>query len=81
MEGLKQQLVEVDKQKDEHSDTIGKLKQVKIRATPTKPDQNCWFGALHPPPAGDTLNISALWTFKRNLVGLRNHPLCALCFL
>ncbi|XP_072223151.1 GRIP1-associated protein 1 isoform X2 [Leuresthes tenuis] len=27
MEGLKQKLVEVDKQKDEHSDTIGKLKQ------------------------------------------------------
>lgn len=28
MEGLKQQLVEVEKQKDEHGDTIGKLKQV-----------------------------------------------------
>ncbi|KAM9351264.1 GRIP1-associated protein 1 [Symphorus nematophorus] len=27
MEGLKQQLVEVEKQKDEHNDTIGKLKQ------------------------------------------------------
>uniref|UniRef100_A0A3B5AXC3 GRIP1 associated protein 1 n=1 Tax=Stegastes partitus TaxID=144197 RepID=A0A3B5AXC3_9TELE len=29
MEGLKQQLVEVEKQKDEHVDAIGKLKQVK----------------------------------------------------
>ncbi len=28
MEGLKQQLVEVEKQRDEHGDTIGKLKQV-----------------------------------------------------
>uniref|UniRef100_A0A671TZY4 GRIP1 associated protein 1 n=1 Tax=Sparus aurata TaxID=8175 RepID=A0A671TZY4_SPAAU len=29
MEGLKQQLVEVEKQKEEHGDTIGKLKQLK----------------------------------------------------
>lgn len=28
MEGLKQQLVEVEKQRDEHNDTIEKLKQV-----------------------------------------------------
>ncbi len=28
VEGVKQQLVEVEEQRDEHSDTIGKLKQV-----------------------------------------------------
>lgn len=28
MEGLKQQLVEVEKRREEHSDTIGKLRQV-----------------------------------------------------
>lgn len=32
MEKLKQQLVEVEKQREEHGDTIGKLKQVCVRA-------------------------------------------------
>lgn len=30
MEGVKQQLVEVEKQREEHGDTIGKLKQVML---------------------------------------------------
>lgn len=46
MERLKEQLLEVEKQRDEHNNTIGKLRQVKIRLLVSSLDRTCLFVCL-----------------------------------
>lgn len=48
MERLKEQLLEVEKQRDEHNNTIGKLRQVKIRLLVSSLDRTCLFVCLPP---------------------------------